>query len=125
MNTLPVLSKTEFAEKYIGILQPLEAFVAHFYRRYPEMYDLDVLRVYEALLKHIKAELTNFPLPEPKLGKISFEIYDQLFMFLEEMKSSYSLQEIQECLKTLERSLKMWSKDRGSRGYLGFIAQFN
>lgn len=118
------LSKSEFCEKYIGILEPLESFVTNFYRQYPKLHDHDVLRVYEALLKHFKARLTKFPLPKHKLEGISSEIYILQLQFLEQMESSYSLQEIQECLKTLEKSLKLWNKEHGSRGYLNFISNF-
>lgn len=118
-------SKTEFAEKYMGLLQPLEMFVTDFYRKYPEMHDYDILRVYETLLKHIKAKLTDFPLPQPKLEGIFRQIFELQLLFLEEMERSYSLQEIQECLKLLEKSLKKWNKNLGSRGYLNFIARFN
>lgn len=124
MNTSSALSKSEFGEKYIEILQPLEAYVATFYRQNPSMHDHDILRVYEALLKRIKARLTNFPLPPPKLAGISLDIYTLHLNFLEKMESSYSLQEIQECLKTLEKSLKRWNREQGSRGYLNFITQF-
>lgn len=119
------LSKSEFAQKYIGILQPLESLVADFYRQYPAMHDHDILRVYETLLKHIKAKLTNFPLPLHNLKGISNDVYALQIAFLEEMESSYSLKEIQECLKTLEKSLKLWNREYGSRGYLTYISQFN
>jgi len=118
-------SKREITEKYIGILQPMENFVVNFYRQHPEMHDHDILRVYEALLKHIKAKLTNFTLPQHKLEGISYDVYALQLKFLEGMESAYSLKEIQVCLKTLEKSVKLWNKERGSRGYLNFIAQFN
>ena len=43
MASLTLLSKSEFTEKYISILQPLEVFVAGFYRQNPELHDHDVL----------------------------------------------------------------------------------
>lgn len=124
-TSLSTLSKSEFAEKYMGILQPLEGFVTFFYRQHPKMYDSEVLSVYEALLKDIKAKLTNYPASQHKLEGVSGEIYAQLNKFLVEQGSSYSIQEIRECLKTLEKSLKMWNRERGSRGYLNFINEFN
>lgn len=124
-TSLSTLSKSEFAEKYIGILLPLEAFVVFSFRQHPKMYDSDVLCVYEALLKDIKAKLTNYTAPQHKLEGVSDEIYAELNKFLEEKCSSYSILEIQECLKTLEKSLKMWNRERGSRGYLNFINEFN
>lgn len=119
-----LLSKSEFAEEYVEVLQLLEVLVARFYRQHPQMYDLDVLYVYEALLKRIKAKLTNFPLPQNNLKGVSNDIYVLQLKFLEEMENFYSLKEIQECLKLLEKSLKLWSREHGSKGYLNYIAQF-
>jgi len=119
------LSKLELTEKYIGIFQPLEAIVVLYYRQYPELHDHDVLRAYEALLKYIKAKLTNYPLPQYKLVDFSQKLFEILFMFIESMENSYSHREIQECLKTLEKSLKLWNSSFGSRGYLNYISEFN
>lgn len=120
----PTLSKAEFAEKYIEILQPLEHIAAHFYRQNPQMHDHDVLRVYEALLKYAKAKLTNYPLPQPNLKGISSQIYLQQLTVLVSKENAYSYHEIQECLKTLVKSVIMWNKNLGSQGYLNFISQF-
>lgn len=125
MNTpLHMLSKTEMSEKYIGILQPLEALVSICYSQHTGLHDHDVLRVYEAHLKYFRAKLTNFPLPQHNLKGISSILYEQQHLFLEEMQKSYSLAEIQQCLKQLEKSVKLWNKEHGSRGYLNFISQF-
>lgn len=119
-----MLSKTQVAEKYISILQPLEAFVSIYYKRYPEMHDHDVLQVYEALLKDVKAKLTNFPLPQHKLTGIPNMLYEMQNQHLNYMQETYSLEEIQLCLKQLEKSVKLWNREHGSRGYLNFISNF-
>jgi|688.fasta_scaffold65580_4 hypothetical protein len=84
------------------------------------MHDHEILRVHEALLKYVKAKLTNYPQPKPKpkLEGVSRDIYAKRLPFLEEMERSYSLKEIQGCLKMLEKSLKVWNREYGSRGYL-------
>lgn len=118
------LSSSEFTEKYVGVLQPLEFHIVNFYRKNPSLYDYDILRVYEALLKYMKAKLTNFSLPQHKLEGISCDIYECLFTFIEEMEKHYSLEELQACLKRLEKSINFWGKRAGSRGYLNHIVQF-
>lgn len=123
--SLEKLSKTELAAKYIEILQPVEVYVSAFYKMYPEMYDLDVQKVYECLLKNIKAQLTNYPMPKHKLEGISNLLYEQLVEFLTDISKKYLAVEIQSCLKQLEKSLKLWTREHGSRGYLNFIAAFN
>lgn len=104
--------------------QPLEAIVSHFYRRHPELHDHDVLRVYESSLRYVKAKLTNFPLRPHNLEGLSLEIYNLHLQFIKEKENSHSLLEIQQCLKTLEKSVKFWNKEHGSRGYLNFVSQF-
>ena len=65
----------------MGILQPIESFVSQFYNQYPELQDHDVLPVYEALSKFIRAKLTNFPLPQFKQEDITSEIYAELLLY--------------------------------------------
>ena len=82
MNTpVSMLSKSQFAEKYKGILQPLEVIISHYYRQHHEIHDHDVLKAYEALLKLIKAKLTKFPLPENKLTGVAGLLYDPAAQF--------------------------------------------
>jgi len=119
-----MLSKSELAKKYIEIFQPLEAFVSYYYKQHPEMHDYDVLNTYEALLKHIRAKLTNFQLPQHNLKGISSMLYEDLYQFLDKIQESYSLEEIQLCLKQLEKSVKLWSREHGSKGYLNFISNY-
>lgn len=124
-SSLAMLSKAQLAEKYIEILQPLEMLVSAFYKTNPNMYDSEVQKVYECLLKDIKAQLTNYPMPKHNLTGISENIYSQLTMFLESMKNTYLAEEVQACIKQLDKSLRLWTREHGSRGYLKFIAEFN
>lgn len=121
---IPV-SNEEFIEKYMGVLQPVEMFISSCYKKNPaQLYDFDVEKIFQALLKYIKAKLTDYPLPEPKLQGVSLDLYETIFDFLQGMEKSISLLEIQACLKKLESSQKMWSKEWGSQGYLKFISNF-
>ena len=125
MNTSNAsLSKSEFAEKYDEILFPIESYIVQIYEQNPDLHDHDVLRAYEAVLKYIKAKLTRYPLPQPNLKGISLTIYEFILNFLNENESSYSFQEFQDCLKILEKSMKLWNREHGSRGYLNYIDQF-
>jgi hypothetical protein len=119
-----MLSKNQLAEKYVEIFKPLEVFVSAYYKQYPEIHDKDILKIYESLLKYIKAKLTNFPLPEHKLQGISKMLYEKQYQYLVEIQELYSLEEIQQCLKQLEKSVKLWNREHGSRGYLNFISHF-
>lgn len=124
--SLPIeaLSKTEFAEKYVEILQPLETTVAVYYHENNTMHDFDVMHAYGQLLKYIKAKLTNYPLPQITLQGISLELYHYLFEQIELMEQSYTHHELQLALKQLEKSVKFWNREHGSQGYLNFISNY-
>ena len=62
-------------------------------------------------------------MPQHNLKGISSEIYELQLSFLEDMNKTYSILEIQECLKVLQKSVKLWNREHGSRGYLNFISQ--
>jgi len=122
-SSLTSLSRIEMAEKYMEILFPLEKIVSMYYEQCPEMHDHDVLRVYEALLKDVRAKLTNFPQPQHKLTNLSKTLYEMQLALINVFQKSYSLEEVLQCLKLLEKSVKLWNKELGSRGYLNFISQ--
>jgi len=88
------------------------------------MHDHDALRTYEALLKDVKAKLTNFPSPQHKFDGISKNLYVEQSEFLTKIAEDYSYEEIQACLKVLEKSVKFWNKQSDSQGYLSFISKF-
>lgn len=122
---MTVLSKREFAERYMDVLQNLESFSSSCYQdNQTALYDNDVLGVYQVLLKYVKARLTNYPLPANNLKGLSLNLYEEMLEVVKFHENSYSLLEIQECLKMLEKSLKLWTRERGSQGYLKFISQF-
>lgn len=119
---MTLLSKAEFVQEYMKLLESLEVIVVRFYYNNKSITDFDILSVYEALSKLIKAKLTNFPLPEHKLTGDFAQMYDALLSAIE--KETYSLQEIQSSLKLLIKSVKKWSDLKGSQGYICFISRF-
>ena len=125
-NSLATLSKTEFVEIYHPILIPIESHVAAFYLNNPTAYDFDVLIIYECILKDIKAKLTQFLPPTHKLEGVLKELYELLVKSIDESNqmTKFTLEEIQACLKLLQKSVKLWSREHGSRGYLNFIVNY-
>ena len=121
MNTL---STKEMSERYMEILQPFEMFIANIYRDNSHLNDYDILQIYESLAKHIKARLTDFPLPQHKLSFGLGKVYRLLLEFLEDQEKTYTLEEIQACVKLLIKSVKRWNERHGAQGYLTFISRF-
>lgn len=125
-KSLANLSKAEFAERYVAILAPIEILTASFYRENPNSYDSDVLAVYECILKDMKAKLTNFPSPVHKLIGSSKELYENQVKTIADINKNaiFTIVEIQACFKLLQKSVNLWSREHGSRGYLNYIANF-
>lgn len=111
---MKTLSTLEFTEKYTVLLQSLETIVSIFYDQNPSTTYYDILTCYEAISKNLKAKLTNFPQPIHKLNGISSEIYVTLLPILE--SQPYSVQENQDCIKLLIKSVKRWNEKHGPQG---------
>jgi hypothetical protein len=63
-------------------------------------------------------------LPEIKLNGFVLDLYEEIFTCVKVYENSYTMLEIQACLKKIEGSIKFWSKERGSQGYLKYIVHF-
>jgi hypothetical protein len=131
-------------EKHMPILQLLESTLATFYRATPTLTDYDVAEAYDALAKVYKAETTGRAKPEMKLKGKSEGVYQHLHavaeiflgrteklieedtgeaVALEELIAT-SAEDMLECFKRLQSSLKLWTKEGGRQGYLIYISQF-
>jgi hypothetical protein len=127
-------------EKHLPILQSLETNLAMLYQVEPTLTDYDVNEAYDALLRIYKAQTTGRGKPEIKLKGRSEAVYKQLSgvaeMLLakpdmlivpekgEENLLEISAEEMLACLKRLQSSLKLWTKEGGRQGYLNYLSQF-
>lgn len=139
-----------FEEKYLDVLQNIEAGIVSVYRRHPQMLDWDALKAIETLIREYQAEQTDRPVPDVDLKALPQEVYDSVKAMCEwrlgrnqaqkeEKKSLFKLrskksdelpiepktrEEIVLCLKRIRKSIERWNKRSGRQGYLDFISEF-
>ena len=145
------MAPEEFEEKYLDVLQNIEAGIVSVYRQHPELVDWDALKAIEALIREYQAEQANRSTPEVDLKPLPQEVHDSVKAMCEwrlghnqplkeeEKKSFFSLpsrkspevsfepktaEEIILCLKRIRKSIERWNKRSGRQGYLNFISEF-
>jgi hypothetical protein len=131
-------------EKYLPILQSLESTLTTLYRQTPTLTDYDVAEAFEVLKRLYKAEVRGRTAPSSNLKGRSQEVYEGLQVIAElylgrtgelqdtqtgqtitlEEFTATSAEDMLNCFKHLQSSLKFWTKEGGRKGYLNYISQF-
>jgi hypothetical protein len=130
-----------FEDQYLDVLQNIESALVHAYRENPYMNDYEADRAVDALIRTYQAEMNGRERPTLKLNPSALSAYTDIKWMTdfrlgrEKMKTmkhmgdlqldrTLSLPEIIACLKRVLRSIRMWNKKGGRRGYFNFIDQF-
>ncbi len=140
---MPVRQPIE--EAYFDVFQNLEFNIVQFYRQNPELTDWDVERAIEELIRHYQALWRG---REPRAPRLKTERRQELYELLAAMCEfrlgnatmvqaetgeelalpieiePLTLEEIIAVLKRLRKSVRLWNKRGGVRGYLTFIEDF-
>lgn len=134
----------KFEEKYQDVLQNMEFAITTIYREHPELTDFYVMQALDSLIRLYDAEAKGRSAPKSRLEPLEQDIYDSvkamcewrmgredivdkddnsvsLFSSEDEAKT---LDEILACLKRIRKSVTLWNKAHGRRGYLNFVKQF-
>lgn len=130
-----------FEKKYEGVLQNIEFALVQEYNAHPEMTDWDAQEAVNGLIRAYQTEARGKPIPALKLAPLHQEIYDAVQAMCEwrlgreqmlddqgapvaaEMKPR-TIDEIVACLKRIRRSIEMWNKELGRRGYYDFVSDY-
>ncbi len=141
---------SDFEEKYLDVLQNIEAGIVSVYREHPEMTDYDAQKAVEALIREYQAETTNRPVPVVAMNPLAQETYHSVKVMCEwrlgrvqmetEKKKSFfkwpskkpvempiapkTVEEIVLCLKRIRKSIEHWNRQNGRQGYLNFVSEF-
>jgi hypothetical protein len=131
---------TDFADQYLDVLKNLEHVIIDYYRENPALSDAIVGRVFEALVRLYKAELTGHTPPKITLSGTDLILHQRLKtlieVYLQKEQAAVAIpQPIEEirplttdemlsCLKYLRRSVNFWTKDGGRQGYLNYVSGF-
>jgi hypothetical protein len=129
-----------FEDRYLDVLQNIEAAIVDTYREYPELEDRNVRNVVDALIRSYEVEARGYSLPAPKFSSPTKELYEDVRSVcdwrlgkeslrdegdqpLELAMNPKTIKEIVACLKRIRLSIKM-HKSEGQCGYLNFVSQF-
>lgn len=131
----------KFEEKYEDVLQNIEFALVQVYRAHKEMTDWEARDAVNALIRTYKAELHRRGMPSLHLNPLAREVYDNVKgmcewrlgreQMLEEKGrpmnlplTPKTLDEIIACLQRVLRSIELWQRERGRRGYYNFVSGF-
>lgn len=128
-----------FEEEYRDVLQNIESSILSVYQDHPEMTDSQVDSALEALERSYHREAIGGPAVLPK-GELSRQVYQAAKLacdwrlgretaVVDEEEQPIDIKplnvgEIEACLKRIRKSLQLWNKDYGTRGYLNYIKTF-
>ena len=131
-----------FEEQYEDVLQNLEFGIVRIYNEHPETTDYAVLDALTALRKHYIREARGQEVRTFRLTEQAQKLFDSVKFICEwrlgrkEMfedgtdapvelsNATKTLNEIIDCIKRVERSVKFWNKRGGRQGYLQYVQEF-
>ncbi|MBI5648877.1 MAG: hypothetical protein HZC40_00260 [Chloroflexi bacterium] len=130
-----------FEEEYLDVLHNIETALAHTYAEHTEMTDWDAREGVHALMRAYKAEARGRAAPTARLNAFAQDAYKNVqvmcdwrlgraTLLTEDGKppdvemSPKTVDEIILCLQRILRSIEMWQKEGGRRGYYNFVREF-
>jgi hypothetical protein len=130
-----------FEDKYNDVLRSIELAIVRVYRESSDLVDFQTLTAVNGLLRvytAVSRKRTPPPLKLDDLAQRVFNdikiacdgwmgqgpIFDEAGQIAEIKEEPLQLSEIIQCLKRIRRSIEMWTKEAGRKGYFDFIDQF-
>ena len=130
-----------FEEKYLDVLHNIETALVQTYDEHAEMTDWDARDAVKALLRVYKAESSGRAAPTLQLNPLAQKAYHYLRLVCEfrlgratispeegkplaALPPPKTLDEMIACLQRVLRSIELWQKEGGRRGYYNFVNQF-
>jgi len=131
----------DFEEQYQDVLQSIEFALVQVYRDHDEMTDWEAEQAINGLIRTYTAEERGRSEPNLRLQPLAEEAYERVMVMCEwrlgrtqllddagkEVNlpvESITVSEILDCLKRIRRSIQMWRKEGGRRGYFDFVGGF-
>ena len=128
-------------EAFEDVLQNLEFALVQVYREYEEMTDWEAETAVSSLIRTYTAEERGRKPPNLRLKPLAQEAYDNVQAMCEfrlgrsEMEEEsgkvvdlpiepIAVSDLILCLKRIRKSIQLWHKEGGRRGYFEFVAQF-
>lgn len=132
---------SSFEDEYLDVLMNLEMALISSYRENEEMVDWNALNVVNALIRVYTAELRGRNEPTLKLDEIEELPYDRAYIICEFhvgrgelatedgepiglIPDAISVDELLQCLKRIRKSIELWRKEGGVKGYFNFVNNY-
>ena len=130
-----------FEEQYNDTLRSMEIALVKTYRADESMTDWETLTAVNGLIRTYTAEQKRRKPPVLNLKPLAQQSYDELKLtsdgwlgrapvvdeagqLADISEHALTVTEIVNCLKRVRKSIEMWQKEGGRRGYFNFIDQF-
>ncbi len=135
-----------FEETHGDVLQNIEFAITTVYKQHPDLTDVNVDNALDGLVRVYSAEERGRPAPKLKLNELEQEVYERVKTMCEWRLGREALQTAEEdgestddlavptgaktveeiiaCLKRIRKSIKLWTKEYGRRGYLNYVTPF-
>ena len=130
-----------FEEKYQDVLHNIETALVQVYREQDEMTDWEALTAVNGLIRTYTAEQRGRKAPNLRMDILTQAAYDNVQFMCEwrlgrahlegEAGQAFDMgmepktvSEIVACLKRIRKSIELWQKEGGRRGYFNFVSQF-
>jgi hypothetical protein len=134
------MDEIPFEDKYLDVLQNIEAAIYAIYIEIPELTDYDVDRALEMLGRAYQSEARG-KTPNLPRNPSSLRVYEAareacevrlgrapISTFLQKLGEGemepVSVKIIVQALKRIRKSIALWTKEAGRQGYLNYISQF-
>jgi hypothetical protein len=132
---------SDFEDQYLDVIQNIEFAIVTVYHHNPELTDYDVDNVLNVLIRSYRFQQQNREFSRPTMKPLVEQLYEGVNQMCEwrlgreklvdnRRKSKgpsptpISLDEIIACLKRIRKSVDLWNKQGGTRGYLQYIDLF-
>ena len=130
-----------FEDQYNDPLRSMEIALVKTYRQHEAMTDWETLNALNSLIRMYTAEQRRRKSPALNLKPLAAQSFaalkltcdgwlgraplaDEFGQVVELDDNTLTLTEVINCLKRIRKSVEMWQKEGGTRGYFNFVDQF-
>jgi len=125
--------------QYFDVLQNIEFAIVAEFRRDPAILDLNVREAVNVLARQYESEEEGRTPPRPPMTDRTRTVFDAVRTVCEWRMGrprgpvlakddppvpDIAVAEMAACLKRIRKSVDLWSKESGPRGYLNFVRQY-
>ena len=128
-------------DKHLDVLQNMEFAIVQIYRSTSDLIDIEVLNAIKSLIRTYNLETKGGFASVPKIKGVSATVAEAVKEVCELRLGrvstdnkwiqphdgtieSKSVENIVDCLKRIQSSIKFWTKKEGRQGYLNYVNKF-